>query len=460
MSGTSFASPAVAGAMALMLEAFPNLTGKEVIDILLRTATDAGEEGTDITWGRGIMDIAAAFRPVGTTSTPQAVGEGINISGNGENFIGGPFGDALGRTTAMATIAYDEYDRMFSIQMNQAYRTAPRRSYQVENPTPMRQSQVSMAGLGGTTLNLSASVPVELPEPVVSRLTPDNAPWLGDEPRGAALFDIDAGRLAFSAWTGRGGSRSPFQSAAGDGFTALAQADHAMRGQIKLGAFNLSAETGTGDRRMPLRPVEEEASTYQRAHLNWNDQGTGLSLSLGHLDERMGPLGTYMPTASDMAMPSKTSFGAVGGHYRLGPDLLFSGEVGFGRTDIEGGYMRLADGAISSNWRMALQSNCPRLIPACQTLVWEVSQPLRIESGEFSAILADVPLNYFDPLTFSERRFSAAPSGRQIDFSLRSLHSLPGGSRLQLEAVATRDEQHRANAPTAYAVMGSWRRGF
>ena len=30
----------------------------------------------------------------------------------------------------------------------------------------------------------------------------------------------------------------------------------------------------------------------------------------------------------------------------------------------------------------------------------------------------------------------------------------------QLEAVASREEQHRADAPTGYALLGSWRRGF
>ena len=38
--------------------------------------------------------------------------------------------------------------------------------------------------------------------------------------------------------------------------------------------------------------------------------------------------------------------------------------------------------------------------------------------------------------------------------------ALPGGSWLQLEAVASREEQHRADAPTGYALLGSWRRGF
>ena len=34
------------------------------------------------------------------------------------------------------------------------------------------------------------------------------------------------------------------------------------------------------------------------------------------------------------------------------------------------------------------------------------------------AVLADVPLAYDDPLTFSTRRFSASPNGREIDLSL------------------------------------------
>ena len=57
----------MAGALALLLEAFPNLTGRQAVDILLRTARDAGDAGPDVIYGRGLLDIAQAFKPVGAT---------------------------------------------------------------------------------------------------------------------------------------------------------------------------------------------------------------------------------------------------------------------------------------------------------------------------------------------------------------------------------------------------------
>ncbi|WP_312146134.1 S8 family peptidase [Brevundimonas sp.] len=465
VNGTSFASPAVAGALALLLEAFPNLTGRQAVEILLRTGREAGDTGTDVIYGRGLLDIARAFQPVGATSSPQATGSAVRVAIEPGAYVGGPFGDAMRRTDALSTIGYDEYQRLFRIDMGAAYRTAPRRSYQPENPTPMRQSQVIMDGPGGARLSLVAAVPVETPEPILNRYTPFDAPWLGDEVRQEALFDVTAGRMSFAAWQGKGGSRSPFRTGSGDGFAALAQADHAVRGSMTLdglgfGPLTLSAETGAGDRRAPLRSVEQDVSSYARAALDWRGAHGGLSFSMGALDEKMGPLGAYMPTRSDFALPSRTRFAAFGGDLSLGHGLVLSGEAGFGRTEIEGRFLNLSSAAVSSTWRMALQSDCPSWALGCSRLTWEISQPLRIESGTFSAFLADVPLDYFDPVTFSERRFSANPSGRQIDFSVRSLHPLPGGSLLQLEAVASRDEQHRAGAPTGYALLGSWRRGF
>ncbi|HCW49541.1 MAG TPA: peptidase S8, partial [Brevundimonas sp.] len=74
VNGTSFASPAVAGALALLLEAFPNLTGRQAVDILLRTGREAGDPGTDVVYGRGLLDIGRAFQPVGATSAPMANG--------------------------------------------------------------------------------------------------------------------------------------------------------------------------------------------------------------------------------------------------------------------------------------------------------------------------------------------------------------------------------------------------
>ena len=74
--------------------------------------------------------------------------------------------------------------------------------------------------------------------------------------------------------------------------------------------------------------------------------------------------------------------------------------------------------------------------------------------------MADAPLDYFDPLTFSRRTFSATPSGRQIDFTVGARKGLRDGSALTVTGVASREPQHVAGARPAFALIGAWRRVF
>ena len=61
ISGTSMASPHVSGAVLLLKEAFPFLTGQEILLAIYNTASDLGDEGEDNTFGMGIIDAYAAF---------------------------------------------------------------------------------------------------------------------------------------------------------------------------------------------------------------------------------------------------------------------------------------------------------------------------------------------------------------------------------------------------------------
>jgi len=60
-SGTSLSAPHVAGALALLKQAFPEKTGTDLKLLLLEGARDLGEEGEDNTYGYGCIDVYAAY---------------------------------------------------------------------------------------------------------------------------------------------------------------------------------------------------------------------------------------------------------------------------------------------------------------------------------------------------------------------------------------------------------------
>jgi len=123
ISGTSFSAPQIAGAAALLREAFPNLTGAQVVDLLLRTASDGGEAGTDATYGRGILNIAAAFAPQGQTALAKQ--SGAMPLGDTTLVTSAPMGDAGQGRSGLGAIVLDGYARAYQVDLALNARAAP-----------------------------------------------------------------------------------------------------------------------------------------------------------------------------------------------------------------------------------------------------------------------------------------------------------------------------------------------
>lgn len=69
-SGTSMAAPHTSGAVLLLKEAFPFLTGEQILLSLYHTAIDLGVTGEDNTYGMGMIDVWAAYQYLNLTHTP------------------------------------------------------------------------------------------------------------------------------------------------------------------------------------------------------------------------------------------------------------------------------------------------------------------------------------------------------------------------------------------------------
>jgi subtilisin family serine protease len=115
VSGTSFVAPQIAGAIAILAEAFPNLSARQLRDRLLATAnngwfTPVGfvefapglVHGYSPEFGHGFIDLRAALLPIGSVVVPR---EGAPPQPITTPLVvgGGPSGDAVMRALAAHT---------------------------------------------------------------------------------------------------------------------------------------------------------------------------------------------------------------------------------------------------------------------------------------------------------------------------------------------------------------------
>ena len=81
ISGTSMASPHVAGCIALLKQAAPGMTGKQLKAILLSTTTDLGAAGEDNDYGKGLVNVYKAYLSLGPSIQHTALSNTENVSG-------------------------------------------------------------------------------------------------------------------------------------------------------------------------------------------------------------------------------------------------------------------------------------------------------------------------------------------------------------------------------------------
>ncbi|PTS90297.1 S8 family serine peptidase [Caulobacter sp. HMWF009] len=111
MSGTSMATPIVAGTVALLEARWPALKAQpaSVASLLFKTATDLGAPGVDAVYGQGLLNVTKAFQNYGTTTVTSPAGTTVVVS-NATLSGGSTFGQtaaAIGGVTAFDAFGRD-----------------------------------------------------------------------------------------------------------------------------------------------------------------------------------------------------------------------------------------------------------------------------------------------------------------------------------------------------------------
>ena len=161
-SGTSMAAPAVSGAAAVVKSAAPHLTARQVVDILLRTATDLGAPGTDPVYGRGLVNLARALQPIGAQNAAGGLGQAVASSADTRIAFSSAFGNAAPSATHHFG-GFDSYGRVYRYRapLQDRVLPGPRLSgvlalNRAEGPVPLASGQGVTAMLRHSTVPESA----------------------------------------------------------------------------------------------------------------------------------------------------------------------------------------------------------------------------------------------------------------------------------------------------------------
>jgi len=460
VSGTSFSAPTAAGALALLLQAFPTLTGKQAIALLENTAYNKGVFSNANIYGFGLIDLAAAFTAQGTMSIPEANGATITGAPVAGSMVSTALGDSVARTSALMTVGYDSYRRPFAVNLATGFHVAPRHSLQAQVATLENSAQVVLAD-SQARLSLTTD---ELPDTDVADLAQrgrDDLRMPADH-RADVNLGADLGRLSFQAWTGQNGMLpAPGLGAGENAFAMLAGPDHAVRAGYRLGqAWSISAEAGGGSPYSLYGFTDLAPSRYDLAEVRFTHGRFSVAFSAGQLIEPEGPLGSFLPRGSSDAMPSQTAFSTARLDWTAADWLVVSAEAGVGRTRASGGFLDLSQPAVSSQWALSARTLCPPLAPGCLRFDVSLGQPTRIEGGTFTAVLGQVPTSDSQIIQFTQRQFSATPSGREFDLSFAVARDFSHLGELELKALGVMDENNQRDIPPNLGLLASWRSRF
>lgn len=422
-SGTSFSAPVITGAAALLASAFPNLSGAQIVSILLNSADDAGAPGTDADFGRGILNIERAFQPQGAT---KMAGSGVPVPDTGNGDAAGPMGDARAAAGQMAgAIILDGYSRAFAVDLATSLARAP----QEEPLAQGLQGSLHTATMGraGTAVSIT-----------VDRKS-SRQPWVGMAQLGLTYEDSRRARILSGLMLSRLDRKTAFAMGISESGKTLQQRLEGRAGNAFLVARDPMSRMGFfGDKatsigvRRDLGPVAltltGERGQVRRPGFNrllaqppysigslTLDRGLGrahVSLGATRLEERDTVFGGRVSDA--FARGGSTSwFADAGASWDLGRGWSANGNYRRGWTNMPGAGLGQRGRLSTDAWSFDLAKG--NALFAADRFALRLMQPLRVRSGGFDLSLP-VSYDYSDgKVGYEQRFFNLAPSGREID---------------------------------------------
>ena len=433
-SGTSFSAPHISGAAALLMQAFPNLSGKQVADLLFSTATDLGDVGNDVIYGRGLVNIEEAFKPQGTRSIAVKTASGATavVDLDRSALLGGAaFGGFSGLASAVGqSMMLDSYNRSYRVNLGQ-------RVFAQGKNIHLESLIGSQRGSRASSLQLDPSVHLNLSWSENERFQDVEARYFSHQNTAKNRTHDLRMKLNFSLTTkqkmtfAQGLSlKEVMEDYDQDEFLTIGREDFmALMGrkgtQSALFAQRLTRKTRLDMVMSHSKTAWQDYGVTANSYLMMARLDHGLSpafnlgLDLGVMAEKGRVLGSLSSGAIALGKGATTTFIAARFNWRLARGLNFFTKAAYGRTAVSAADISLVEGIdqlASGSFSIGVTGNS--LLQKGDRLSFAVSQPLRIMGGH--ADISYVRSRNFETnnLSFVSNQISLTPRGREIDFEL------------------------------------------
>ncbi|MFZ1989538.1 MAG: S8 family peptidase [Alphaproteobacteria bacterium] len=451
VAGTSYSSPAVAAALALLREAFPGMTPAQVVQLLLSSTDTTDSMGNPLptsTWGHGRLDIAKAFQSFGPVQAPLTQsGTDVTLTGP-MGVAGAPFGDGFVRQRDLwQAVGFDSFGRSFPVNLANGWSLAPRTM--LNSPTPLLWGQTGSPGqfvaVVGTETKFGLSTLEQRAD------TADYAP---------ATFRVEtrvSPRLTV-AFASNAPALLPVTPAEVDGFMAFAGATTSSAITDRLNRhLSLSFTTQSSNAQLGGIFGDSERHGYE-TRLSAAYGGMLSALTIGRVAEQNATLGLAWSNRIGATPDGATQFIGASSMWQLNSRWRVGAEFQIGETRVDSnGWLTLEKPIITTAFSASASFDYePDLVArlfddSFGRLTFDVRQPLRVEDGTFSVSLPQGNAYGRSSLTFVTRSFDPSPSGRELDYELG--YELWSGSRFAARAaVLVETEPGHIRSADSYVV--------
>lgn len=468
-TGTSFSAPHIAGAAALLYQAFPNLDGAEIAEILLTTATDLGDAGADAVYGSGLINMAEAFSPLGTTSIAVKTlrGDYTKVDLTNSILVGGSAFGSLGNLSDALedSTILDGYNRSYHFDMGQQIVSSV-------NDVALEAFVDGRRGSRQSALVLSSRTRIQFSWREDVRFREVKETYFAHQAmarntvhdlRMSVAYSLRPGeKITFaqglSLEEGVGDYKYDDFLVTGKGsFSALLGREHTqmLAYESKLGqTSSVTFAFGHGRAFSELYGLEGESYLMMgRVEQGFSD-ALRVGFDLAFLKENGQVLGSLSEGALRLGRGASTAYVAAKLDWNLTLNLQVFAKASYGLTHVESAPASLIENVStlsSGSFSTGLRGR--DILSRGDHFTFAISQPLKVYGGSAHVSYVQSRDYQQDVLGFGSRNISLAPKGRAVDLELRYAFAHFMGARINLNLLHQFNPAHSLKRANSTALL-------